>query len=415
MAVSIIGLLLSGFLVFQGVSQGKKQPGEAIVGFLTKMAMVFILFTFVCPNVPRMLLGISNEITVGIDEWFHRTGSATGDNALAQSIWSTKMWAGHSAGQLGNDSKIANAVGYNFPESDKVLKQTIDDMTANGASFADINATISAQAQSFSVTVLGEVKKVAEEVLSQNSTNKAADMAQLDSIMKASQGQDLSKFTYPGKVIGTAAYISFSYLAISIWGMGIASLIWVMIYSMPEEWNMNGILYSGGKAGIGVVLAIILISIYITASLGYADSKAIAKATQDGHDFWVKAQAAFSYTGVAQLYSAGSAVWDAIHNGVGSVVGKAIAAFTGFTLEQFMIAMLILTAPAQAAAIVKGGNGIAEHAKNAMAAQGASSSSLSGMAGMRGGMSGASLGGGQTASSIMAGRGAFAPTQSLNN
>jgi len=436
---TVFGLFLTGFLTFQSVAQGKKGPGEGLIAFLTKIVICIIFLNFICPNVPPMLIGLSNTITSGIDNWFTTTGNSSNDNTQIQSLYASKTAIGHAQAaavlssledailiatqatpdkgksiidQIKSDALITKVTGANY-QAKEDLPKILDMYRSGNHSQADISGEISVIAHSYPRTVMERVYDISHEVLGKDTQTKQADQAILEAINAAPRNLDLTGTTYPPRILSTYAYISFAYLAISIWGMGIASLIWVMLFSLPDEWNLNGILLNGVKGGVSVILAIVLITIYLAAGMSWNDrqSSSIAKTATEG----IVAKTAsvletinsFSLVGgVTKAFQAGKTAYDLATSGnPGQFVPQLFGQITGISLEMLMIGLLIFTAPAQAALMVKGGNGIAEHAKSAMSASGASSGGLGAMVGNWGGSSGANMSGNFSAQSIMNGRG----------
>jgi hypothetical protein len=385
MAVTYIGLLLSGFLTFQAVSQGRKSPAEGLVAIITKIVITLVLFSYVVPNVPPMLIGLSDQITDGVDTWFNGAAGSAGNaagtsssiDAMQQIFYSKRSLArtaalrkintllGDAAVQLDQDPRgqaIINQIKSELDNSGSVIGKNIDkgqDATEwaaikskadSNAGVGDINNLISGSCGALLESVVKELNVIVNN-------NMAGNLSQGDQVIKAHLASgitqsDISPFTYPGRLEAAEAYTAFAYLAISIWGMGIAALVWMMLYALPEEWQMGGVLFSGLKAGMAVVLAIVLVSIYVTATLTTNTAQTAAantSALSGVKDF------------ISGLASGASAVWNP-----GSWWKNITSGLSHILNENLIMGALIMTAPAQAAAMVKGANGIAEHAKNAV-------------------------------------------------
>ena len=192
-------------------------------------------------------------------------------------------------------------------------------------------------------------------------------------------------------------------------------MAWVMIYSLPEEWNMGGILFSGIKGGLTILLTVVLVSIYMGASLNWTEVKAEKITTDVPSGLSVMFERAKNVlsANVEAVSSWAGLPWkaaDLIKNvllgaSVGDIAGQALSSFFGLTMEQFIIGMLILTAPAQAAMMVKGANGVGESAAKALNANGAAGQGAGGIFGTQAGGTGVTAGSNASAASIMNARG----------
>jgi hypothetical protein len=429
--MSFFGIMLSSWLIWQAVMQGKKGPGEAIVSVITKVVVVVALMTYVVPNVPPMLIGLTNRITDRIDDWF------VGGNAnMLRTIFDTKMGEAHSAGAA-LTANLVGAIRDSLPnergqriisriQSDSQIKDALDgnnskqwsDVQAiwkngtGGNSIKEINSQISVFANAIPQTVVKRIQFHVDQEIGVGTgaaataagTTTAGDEEIKNQIGRALETVDVSSLVYPGRLLATYAYISFIYLAISIWGLGFGALIWTALYSLPEEWNLGGVLFAGVKGGIAVIIGVVLVTIYISAGVHYTDAEVnntIARNTGNLWNFVSGVNSLFSLSGIA---TGAANLYETISGGLaapGAFIGKMVGEWTGMTMDQFIIGMLILTAPAQAALLVKGGNGIAESAKNAMSAQGASSGSIGSMLGNWGGSSGVNAAGGGSVRGIM--------------
>jgi hypothetical protein len=420
MITIIGGILLSGFLTFQAVSQGRKGIGEGIVGFLTKMVLCIVLFTFVVPNVPSSLIGLSNIITAEIDNWFVGTPGGGGGNRTdaIEAVFKARMYAAQAAAaataatmagtakQTLKDAR-GDAVARRFA-SDPVIRAKVDsNMSAewnevrqqfnritqggsagtSGESIKEVNELISEKANTLVTDVMARMTQIiGEEVgnpAASGSPSSTGDQELINQMSAAPQTIDYSKFTYPTRLIQTYTYIAFVYLSLSIWGMGFGALVWVALYALPEEWNMGNLLVSGFKGGIAVILGIVLVTIYVCASVQYTKVEADKGILSTAGEIAAFLGQIVSYNFQGMFMGGGGSPPN-----VGNFVVNMLSGVTGMTTDQFIMGMLILTAPAQAALIVKGGNGVAESAKNALNNQGASSGSISSMMGNWGGSSG---------------------------
>jgi len=424
--ITFFGLMLSGFLTFKAVSQGKKPPGEALVGYLVKCCIAIIMLTFVCANIPPALIGICNSVTSSVSTWFARGNSAAEDEDLLRSTFDIKMEAAASSSQAmvaklmeslkvqPDDYKnaVAEAVADVFKptytnlfitkrESDF---QKIAAIHAGGGTNNQINSEISIMARKKVSDLTRTVLETAADTLKSMTDDEQIEQYMTQEIFRAAQGVDVSSFSYPDKAIRTYGYMAFAYIGLSIWGIGIASLVWVMLYALPEEWNMGDVLFSGLKACFGVVLTVILVTIYMSAATQQVDKS--LETISSMNRSWMEV-----------LYDTGKAAATGSFNAAGAVIdyasdpgalgAKLMGLVTGMTLQSIFIGMLIFTAPAQAAMMIKGGNGMAEHAKGAMTNSGMGGSGPMSVFGMQGQSSGARADGNYSADSIMRDRGSI--------
>lgn len=411
---SVFGLLLSGFLTFQGVAQGKKGPGEAIVSYVMKLTICVMMMTAIVPNIPPMLIGLVNYATTSVSDWFGYSKAGTGNmkekeqKTALWNIYNTKLTAGHAAasviwikymqasvGATGDDAHLKSVMRTflqnmnNDPEVQKSLAYLnstsgafagktdyfaatwpeLDEMIENQESTQDINAKIGSLAQAPMNTIINRQKLHLEAAFkSHNANNRPGSQALRNTIASAPQGVDISGFTPPSRVLQTYAYIAFAFLSISIWGMGFAGLIWTIIYSLPEEWNCGGILVQGFKGGLAIVLSAILISIYLSAGLVFTENKNENLQAS----LWDKTR---GITDTAMDLASGGVqtaakTADFLLQG-GDFTANLAGWFSNNLLEHFMLGVLILSAPAQAALMIKGANGIGEQGAKALTAGGA--------------------------------------------
>jgi len=432
--MAFIGIMLSSWLIWQAVMQGKKGPGEAIMAMLTKVIVVVALMTFVVPNVPPMLIGICDRITSQIDNWF-TGGSGAGGMQLVKTTFDTKMGQGQSAAiavaarltgairdgmpdqrgariiqRIQNDSQIEKALNGDYSDQWDIVRGIYDDATdgggaTNGKSIKDINAQIALSAVGLATTVAERIKYHVDREIGIGTAAAAAapgsktagDEEIKNQIGRALEGVDFSGLVYPGRILATYAYTAFIYLAISIWGMGFGALIWTALYALPEEWNMGGALFAGIKGGIAVILGMTLVTIYIAAGVHWTDAEstaAIARNSGNWLNYLGNLASLFTVPGIAVGAADLGATIASVATSPGALISKVFGEYMGMTPDQFIIGTLILSAPAQAAMIVKGGNGIAESAKTALNAQGASTASIGAMAGNWGGSAGVNSAGG---------------------
>ena len=441
--LTVFGLMLSGFFIFKSVSAGKKGPGEAILALVLKIGMCIMMLLMICPNLPPMMIGLSNYLTDSIDGWFSYTNSkGKTDSSFLEATYTTKMAAGTAAAgtMLASltqalseapgadpDLKAAMESALEQIEQDSEIKAATnqDDTVKNGLATVkalygmsdarSINVAIAKAAHIPPVVVLDRVRTIVTKELSKTSASKTASQPIIEAIAKAPQGMDLTGITYPDRLISTMGYITMAYLALSIWGIGFASLAWVMIYSLPEEWNMGGILFSGIKGGLTILLTVVLVSIYMGASLNWTEVKAEKITTDVPSGLSVMFERAKNVlsANVEAVSSWAGLPWkaaDLIKNvllgaSVGDIAGQALSSFFGLTMEQFIIGMLILTAPAQAAMMVKGANGVGESAAKALNANGAAGQGAGGIFGTQAGGTGVTAGSNASAASIMNARG----------
>jgi len=427
LAVTFAGMLLSGFLTWKAVSQGKKGPGEALMTFLIKSCICIVMLSFVCANIPPLAIGICNSVTGSVSSWYDggQSSSAPNDQVdLVTSLYNQKSQAALSAVNAAG-LKVVTSLSlqpdeYRTAVAQKITEylekvpedlfesqktkdiQILQKLWKNGASNEAINSKISELAVGKASAGVRGIMDTAASTLKGMTSDEQIEQYISQEIFKAAQGVDASRFSYAEKAVRMYAYMAFAYIGLSIWGLGISSLIWVMLYSLPEEWQLNGILYSGLKAFFAVILTVILISIYMTASIEMGDmqiesiseqNKGMWEGVSDGIGYWWN-----NGDGLAGKFT------DYVLTGAGSFAAKTMSWFTGMTIQTIIIGMLIFTAPAQAALMVKGGNGIAESAKSALVNSGGGSSGAGAWFGSQGQSSGANMGGGFSMGSIIQNR-----------
>jgi hypothetical protein len=118
-AVVVFGMMLSGYLTWKAVAQGKKGPGEAGLAFVIKSILCIILLTFVCANIPPALIGLSNAVTKSVSSWFG------GGNADAlKAVFDTKMEAARAA-SLAMHSKLIESLKVQPDEYKTAVAQNI--------------------------------------------------------------------------------------------------------------------------------------------------------------------------------------------------------------------------------------------------------------------------------------------------
>lgn len=433
--MAFIGIMLSSWLIWQAVMQGKKSPGEAIIAVLTKVIVVVALMTYVVPNVPPMLIGICDRITSQIDGWFTGGSGAPGMDLL-ETTFNTKMGAGQSAAiavgarlvgairdgmpdqrgerivqRIQDDQDIKDATGGDYSDQWEQVALLYQDSgatsggTADGNSIKDINSQIALNAVALATTVAERIKyHVDQEIgvgtasgVAAPGSKTAGDAEVKNQVGRALEGVDFSGLVYPGRILATYAYTAFIYLAISIWGMGFGALFWVALYALPEEWNMGGVLFAGIKGGIAVILGMTLVTIYIAAGVHWTDVEANAAVARNSGN-WLgylgSVLSKFTVMGMATGVADLAVTATSVAGSPGTLISKVFGEWAGMTPDQFIIGTLIMSAPAQAALIVKGGNGIAESAKTALNAQGASTGSIGAMMGNWGGSAGVNAAGG---------------------
>jgi hypothetical protein len=160
---------------------------------------------------------------------------------------------------------------------------------------------------------------------------------------------------------------------------------------------MGGVLFSGLKAGLGIILGMTLVTIYVAAGVHWTDAEATAAIARNSGNwlgYIANIASLFTLPGLASGAVDLAVTATSAASSPGTLISKVFGEYMGMTPDQFIIGTLILSAPAQAALIVKGGNGIAESAKTALNAQGASTGGLMAMAGNWGGSAGVNSSGG---------------------
>jgi hypothetical protein len=144
----------------------------------------------------------------------------------------------------------------------------------------------------------------------------------------------------------------------------------------------------------------------MSASLSYTDFK-ITDFEEQNKGLFTKFK---EYTTEAAKWAAQpmsakiSGLLEKFTGAVGGALARAAQAITGMSMQSVIVGLLIFTAPAQAALMIKGGNGIAEHAKSAMHGSGAADPSAASYAGFHGQSSGAKLDGGFSMGGVMQNR-----------
>lgn len=401
MAIVIFGCTLSGFITFKAISAGKESPGLGSVKWLGKTMMAILLVHFVAASIPRTLLSICDSISSEAGEWLPGGAKIT-ENAL-YSI-SQRIKLGYQTQLASWVNEVAVRVKEKYKDSpqesakiEAALMLAAQDMY-NEFERAQGRAMLIAKKKDISADDASAL--ISDEFKQGMTEGMETFMKQMDKgfasigadaeIRKNMLGRptvDLAGIAYPVKIIRTAIYIAVTYIAISIWGMPLAILMWAAIFSLPSQWGMGNILYSGIKIFFTILLSMILVMIYTSATLS-GEQERLAKL--EGWD-WINPVE----------------VTKKVIAGTDTKIGSFITALSGATTDLIIASILIITAPAQAAAIVKGANGAAESAKNAMMGGGGAYGTQQAMGGAFGtqgfGFGGSSLGGGTSGGGVSLG------------
>ena len=417
----VAGLLLSGLFVYRDIAAGKLSISDGALPLLGKSLFAMILFQYVCPNVPLILIATTNAITKDISGWVSDTGQTNTDQIMIQSVYLTRAHAGAAQAQgiiYNVEDTIKSTYSTEDPRVQKVLYDIWSDPVLNDLSnqnlgpqssyqkdldailakakdpkttWFDTNQAIGKAGTARPIKAIQRLSELTDRFLASMTESKVADTVIKKYLLEAPRTLDLTATTWPSRAVSDAAYAAFAFISLSIWGMGYSSIIWVMLYSMPKEWEMGGILYTGFRRGITIVLACALQTIYIAGSLTYqqqmvADSQ---KTIVTFHNYQAAAYAGMGGINLGTRYVDSKEVKPDTNNVsfnikqllTGDFMGAISSAMTTNTIEQYIICILIVTAGYQAAEMVKGANGIAEKAKEAMNAAGASSRGIMGMLG----------------------------------
>lgn len=395
-------LLLNGMMTGIAISQGRKEFGKSGFNFVFKATFSIFLVTAVCPNIPTTLIAFTNYTTQGLSNWYYQTKNKADNANLLKNIYEQKANIGiqqsaaivdvvmriltdrYAESQPAIIKQFSEAI-LNDPQiqsywsqalKDKELKDLESGMKSEKfKGWEEINDEIARLASKRPSDTLVLCKRHLESILKGQTGDQKAEQEILEYILKGPQNLDLTSTGTPSKIIKANAYITFVYLSLSIWGAGFASCVWVLLFACPEDWNFNGILYTGLKTLIGIVLTGSLVAVYISASFMHTNVTNSTTNEVVSHfleSLVTPAQGTLSF-------------WDT------GIIPKIKQAVGGHTLDQVILGLLILTAPAQAAGMIQGGNAIADKAKEAMNASGASGTGIGGLVGENKGTSGASL------------------------
>jgi hypothetical protein len=433
------GILLSGFLGFQGVSQGKKKPGEFLMSYVMKIFMCVMMLTMITPSIPIILIGLTNVVTEGVSQWFgyssaQGTLSSAEKNKSAYSLYHSKLAAAHATNAKllgGYLEQVQKTIDDKDPHMQKVMLRFVGNMKADpnvklalgwkhdrktymemtwpgiwkmvmkdNKSTQEVNEKMSKNAQdAVSMFINAQEAHLSEafDFYSAESDPGADSIRQ--TIASATENIDISGFAAPSRMLQSYAYIAFVYMAIGIWGLGYGGLVWTIIYSMPEEWNLGGVLVSGFKAGLAVVLSGMLIGIYLSAGLVFSlnqDAKMIKSIGEETMSVVNDA-----YSGIEKAKDTVVGVVGAAFS-PGDFFASLASQFSNNLMEHFMLGALIVSAPAQAAGLIRGANAIGESAGRALTAGGGAGQGLfSRASGHQHGSSGATAGtAGQTSTAI---------------
>jgi hypothetical protein len=393
-AFTIFGMTLSGLITAKVISAGKEPPGLGAVKWVGKCAMCLIMISYVASAMPRTLISFCDSISTTGGEWVSQNNRIPS----AMQVIADRVATNYELQYMDWAKEVLKRIMEHYPQGDPrrstVSNAFMDAAQQNAAVFDKLNADLTALVNNGATNMSAEdynqqISDLSKEAVAKASDNmnklitngfKAAgesDSTILGNILDAPT-MDLSGLAYPVQIIRTAIYIAVVYTSISIWGMPLAILVWTSIFSLPSQWGMNNILYSGIKVFFITILTLILVMVYTSGTL----SAETERSNQ------------FQWGDLLNPMDMFQKMWAGSDTGI---LGGVVNYFTGSTTDLIIAAMLIVSAPAQAAAIVKGANGVAESGKSAMMA-GASGwkqnwGSIANASPMGGG-SGSSLGGG---------------------
>jgi hypothetical protein len=420
---TVAGLLLSGLFVFRDISAGKLSISDGAMPLLGKTLFAMILFQYVCPNVPLLLIATTNAITQDISGWVSKAGAENPETIMIQSVYLTRVHEGAAQAQAiiyNIEDTIKNTYDTNDPRVKQILYDIWSDPELNDANnqnigpdssyqkdlnaillrakdqkttWFDTNQAIGKAGTGRPIRAIKRLSELTEGFLAKMTDSGVADPVIKKYLLEAPRTLDLTATAWPSRAVTHAAFAAFVFMSLSIWGMGFASIIWVMLYSMPKEWDMGGILYAGFRRGLIIVLACAFQTIFIALSLTYQqDIIANSRKTMvTYHNYQAGAYAGMGGINWGTRYVTSEVDTDPTSNDspkfqlksllTGDFMGAISRAMTGNTVEQYIIVILILGSGKIAAEIVKGANGIADTAKEAMNAGGASSRGFYGLIG----------------------------------
>lgn len=369
MALVSFGVMLSGFITFKAISAGKETPGLGSLKWLGKTLICFIMVNYVASAIPRTLIAICDDIADTAGEWVSQDNvelnaidtigrRITNGYDIQFTKWILEIAKrAHYYYPVGTDDRttmMAALASVKQQSGEAFAKARVDILKLATESNPDSDAeTISAKVSDRAKVALGESAQAMED------TMKTAfdSIGQMDPVVRGNilgrSTVDLSGLAYPVQIIRTTIYISTVYITISIWSMPIAILIWAGIFSLPSQWGMNNILYSGVKTILTVILTMILVMVYTAGTLSAETERSKRMEMSD----------VLKVGGGLELIKRFVLASD-------TKLGSLANLMTGTTTDLLIASMLIFTAPAQAAAIIKGTNGIAESAKQSMMAGG---------------------------------------------
>ena len=375
MALVFFGVTLSGFITYKTISAGKETPGLGSVKWIGKVMMCFILVNYVASAVPRTLIAICDDISKSAGEW----SSQEDIDLNAVGILGRRIVNNYGAQLQSWTREAATRIGHQYPGKDNPKRKIMVTALVTGASEAgqilgDAREEMIKRGEGnlddaeTSNVVSSDLGKIASaQAFAAIETALKAGFTQIQETDDSIQGNimspptiDLSGLAYPVQIIRTTIYISVVYIAISIWSMPIAILIWAGIFSLPSQWQMNGILFGGIKTFLTVIITMTLVMVYTSGTLT-AETEQLDAAEEASAWKW-------DFSG--RLQRDLSSLYNAVIDSSDTKLLSFSNMLTGTTTDLLIASMLIFTAPAQAAAIVKGANGIAESAKQSMMAGG---------------------------------------------
>ncbi len=359
------GCTLSGLITFKAISAGKEPPGLGAVKWIGKSMVAILMVNYVASAMPRTLISICDTFSSQAGDWIPQ--GQVNKNAI-QTI-ANRISINYYLKWTNWHREVAKRIAENYkldPSKKTTMINALDTGIREGRTqFAQAKITAqtlggdsTADAESTNQRISDELKKGMGEAVKSIDTQVNLGF---DSISEKDTGIrgnildkptiDLAGLAYPVKIIRIAMYTAFVYIAISLWSLPIAVLMWASVFSLPTQWGMANILYSGIKVMLTILLTVILVMIYSAGTLSGEQEKGKAFELSE---LWHPIDTATRWA-----------------SGSDSMFGSFCSFFSGNSTDLLIASMLIFTAPAQAAGIIKGANGIAESAKSAMLSGGA--------------------------------------------
>lgn len=412
----VMGFLISGFMTFKKISEGEEPIGKGSINWLFRVLTTMVIVSVIAAKLPPTLIYLCDYITSDLTNWYTDADIIAKETAgepermIPKRILNSNIASGASIMEQMTDEAIiayikAKGMG---PETSKQAKQiydeskiymldfvsgasreklenTITNVLSRGGNSDVVNSIIEKYTKD-SVNAYGTVLEgIIQEVGNYgDNTDIAAGIAR-------TANPSISGIARPETVVRNSAYIAFAMMGISIWALPMSCLVWCILFSMPKEWNFDSALISGIKLFIGVIITVLLITVYCTASLttsvSASDSAITAReqqlADENSWEKWGRKNIWF-IDKIDTFFHDTNQTLKAADRGVKALIetgniGSVFLGISSTTIQGLILAMLIVTAPAQASLMLKGANGIAESAKQAMHAGGMSGSMHQGL------------------------------------